>query len=68
MLSSTRDAWCGPTAARNTAKTATSCWAPWRAVCFFVAYTVRGETVRLISARKANEREVKAYENGAIET
>lgn len=35
---------------------------------FFVAYTVRGTTVRLISARKANDREVKAYENGAIET
>jgi uncharacterized DUF497 family protein len=30
---------------------------------FFVAYTLRGQTIRIISARKANRREVHAYEN-----
>ncbi len=30
---------------------------------FFVAYTLRGRTIRIISARKANRREVKDYEN-----
>jgi uncharacterized protein len=32
---------------------------------FFVAYTMRGQTVRIISARKANRREVGDYENAA---
>ena len=30
---------------------------------FFVAYTIRGRTIRIISARKANRREVHDYEN-----
>ena len=30
---------------------------------FFVAYTVRGTVLRIISARKANQREVSDYEN-----
>lgn len=30
---------------------------------FFVAYTLRGKTIRIISARKANRREVQDYEN-----
>ena len=30
---------------------------------FVVAYTIRGSVIRLISARKANSREVKRYEN-----
>jgi uncharacterized DUF497 family protein len=34
---------------------------------FFVAYTMRGKAIRIISARKANQREVKAYENGSFE-
>ncbi len=32
---------------------------------FFVAYTMRGNTIRIISARKANRREVGDYENAA---
>ena len=31
-----------------------------------VAYTMRGRVIRIISARKANLREVKLYENGAF--
>ncbi|MBI4757214.1 MAG: BrnT family toxin [Betaproteobacteria bacterium] len=34
---------------------------------FFAAYTVRGSTVRIISARKANRREVKEYGNSSRE-
>ena len=30
---------------------------------FCVVFTVRGEAVRIISARKANQREVTVYEN-----
>ena len=30
---------------------------------FFVVYTVRNSVIRIISARKANQREVKDYEN-----
>jgi uncharacterized DUF497 family protein len=30
---------------------------------FFVAYTIRGTVLRIISARKANQREVSDYEN-----
>lgn len=32
---------------------------------FFVAYTMRRNVIRIISARKANEREVKHYENSS---
>jgi uncharacterized DUF497 family protein len=32
---------------------------------FVVVYTVRATSVRIISARKANRREVKDYENNA---
>ena len=32
---------------------------------FFVAYTLRDQTIRIISARKANRREVHHYENAA---
>jgi uncharacterized DUF497 family protein len=32
---------------------------------FFVAYTMRGHTIRNISARKANRREVSDYENAS---
>ena len=32
---------------------------------FFVAYTVRGAVFRIISARKANQREVQDYEDSA---
>jgi uncharacterized protein len=32
---------------------------------FFVVYTIRGTVIRLISARKANQREVQDYENSA---
>lgn len=31
---------------------------------FVVVYTVRGNVIRVISARKANQREVRDYENG----
>ena len=31
---------------------------------FVVVYTVRGDVIRIISARKANQREVQHYENG----
>ena len=31
---------------------------------FVVVYTVRGSRIRIISARKANKREVGFYENG----
>jgi hypothetical protein len=34
---------------------------------FFVVYTIRGTTIRIISARKANQREVHDYENSARE-
>ena len=30
---------------------------------FFVAYTLRGSTIRIISGRKANQREINRYEN-----
>jgi uncharacterized DUF497 family protein len=30
---------------------------------FFVTYTMRAEVIQIISARKANQREVKRYEN-----
>lgn len=30
---------------------------------FFIVYTIRGSMVRIISARKANQREVQKYEN-----
>jgi uncharacterized DUF497 family protein len=30
---------------------------------FVVVYTVRHDTIRIISARKANQREIKYYEN-----
>jgi uncharacterized DUF497 family protein len=30
---------------------------------FFVVYTLRGAAIRIISARKANQREVKRYED-----
>ena len=32
---------------------------------FFVAYTMRGHTTRIISARKANRRKVSEYENAS---
>ena len=35
---------------------------------FHVVFTMRGAAVRIISARKANLREVKDYENGAFQT
>ena len=31
---------------------------------FVVVYTLRGDVIRIISARKANQREVQDYENG----
>ncbi|NOU11382.1 MAG: BrnT family toxin [Nitrospira sp.] len=34
--------------------------------CFVVAYTVRDNMIRLISARKANDREQKGYTGHAI--
>lgn len=34
---------------------------------FFVAYTIRGTVIRIISARKANQREVHDYENSTRE-
>lgn len=34
---------------------------------FVLIYCLRGETTRIISARKANKREVKRYENHAIQ-
>jgi uncharacterized protein len=34
---------------------------------FFVVYTVRNSVIRIISARKANQREVKDYENSTRE-
>ena len=34
---------------------------------FFVVYTIRGTVIRIISARKANQREVKDYENSERE-
>lgn len=35
---------------------------------FVLVYCIRGQTTRIISARKANKREVKRYENHAIQT
>jgi uncharacterized protein len=32
---------------------------------FFITYTLRGAAIRIISARKANRREVLSYENNA---
>ena len=32
---------------------------------FFVVYTIRGNIIRLISARKANQREIQEYENSS---
>ena len=32
---------------------------------FFVVFTFRGSVIRIISARKANKREVKIYENAS---
>ncbi len=34
---------------------------------FFVVYTLRGQSIRIISARKANKREVSDYENSTRE-
>ncbi len=34
---------------------------------FVVVYTTRTHAIRIISARKANTREVKHYENGSTE-
>lgn len=34
---------------------------------FHVAFTMRGVSIRIISARKANMREVNDYENGAFQ-
>jgi uncharacterized DUF497 family protein len=34
---------------------------------FFVAYTVRKNSIRIISARKANRRETRDYENNTSE-
>jgi len=34
---------------------------------FFVVYTLRGTTIRIISARKANQREVKDYEQSTTD-
>jgi uncharacterized DUF497 family protein len=34
---------------------------------FVVVYTTRTHAIRIISARKANTREVKQYENGSTE-
>jgi uncharacterized DUF497 family protein len=34
---------------------------------FFVAYTLRGSTIRIISARKANKQEVAEYEKSTRE-
>ena len=34
---------------------------------FVVVYTVRGDVIRIISARKANQREVQDYENSTRE-
>ena len=34
---------------------------------FFVVYTIRGTVIRIISARKANQREVKDYETSERE-
>jgi uncharacterized DUF497 family protein len=34
---------------------------------FFVVYTIRGTVIRIISARKANQREVDDYENSERE-
>ena len=34
---------------------------------FVLAYTLRGGVIRIISARKANAREVKRYENRSYE-
>ena len=34
---------------------------------FVVVYTTRPHAIRIISARKANTREVKQYENGSTE-
>ena len=35
---------------------------------FHVVFTMRGAAIRIISARKANLREVNDYENGAFKT
>lgn len=35
---------------------------------FQVVFTLRGTAIRIISARKANVREVKVYESGAFQT
>lgn len=35
---------------------------------FVIVYALRGQITRIISARKANKREVKRYENRALQT
>ena len=34
---------------------------------FVVVYTIRHDAIRIISARKANQREVREYENSALD-
>lgn len=34
---------------------------------FMVVYTLRHDTMRIISARKANQREVREYENSTLD-
>ena len=34
---------------------------------FVIVYTLRGDVIRIISARKANQREVQDYEDGTRE-
>jgi len=39
-------------------------WQRWPRSCPSVVYTYRGETIRVISARRASPGEVKSYEEG----
>lgn len=47
---------------KDYAETRQSALAPLEGRLYFVAFTVRGERVRIISLRKANKREVANYE------
>lgn len=52
-----------PMLGATTGRIVTGWWARLMKGVFVVVYTVRHDTIRIISARKANQREIKCYEN-----
>ena len=53
------------TAAGTTVRIATGFSGLSKDGCFVLIYTMRGSAMRIISARKANKKEVLEYEHGA---